>query len=296
MSVGLLFDATLCIGCGQCAEACKTQNKLPPKVEDRTTAYTWTTVETRGDTFMRRLCMHCLVPTCVSVCPVGAIERTAEGPVVYDAGKCIGCRYCIQACPFDVPKYQWDSPLPIMGKCIMCTDRVKAGKQTACAEICPTGATLFGEREELIREAKSRIEKNPSGYVNHLYGLDEAGGTSVLMLAGVPFAQLGMKTDVPLEALPMLTWQVLSKVPDFAVVAGAFLFGIHWITHRREEVEASAASPRPSAHSDARTLPKEGQARVETGGLPSGSGAPVRGMTRDHVSGDESGSSERSES
>ena len=233
MSMGLLYDGTQCINCGECSNACKKENKLPKEVEARPTAYTWTTVEDHNGAYMRRLCMHCLEPTCASVCPVGAIQKTKEGPVVYDSTKCFGCRYCIQACPFDVPKYQWDSPVPIMGKCRFCTDRLKAGKQTACAEACPTGATLFGEREDLLKEARARIAKNPrtkqnpGGYTDHIYGVEEAGGTSVLMLSSVPFADLGLKTDMPRQPLPLLTWQVLSKVPDFVLLAGAFLFGLH---------------------------------------------------------------------
>jgi formate dehydrogenase iron-sulfur subunit len=236
MSVGLLFDATRCVGCGACSAACKEQNDLPLPIEAQPTAYTWTTVQAIAGTHMRRLCMHCLEPTCVSVCPVGALRKTEEGPVTYDAERCIGCRYCIMACPFGVPKYQWDRAIPIVGKCIMCADRVRAGQETACASACPTGATLFGERDDLAREARVRIDRSPDCYVDHIYGLEEAGGTSVLMLAGVPFEALGMRTDLPRQSLPMLTWRVLSKIPDFVVLAGAFLFGIHWITQRRDEV------------------------------------------------------------
>jgi formate dehydrogenase iron-sulfur subunit len=242
MSAGLLFDSTLCIGCEACSAACKEQNDLPLPVEPRTSAYTWTTVEKRDGAFVRTLCMHCLEPTCVSVCPVGALSKTERGPVVYDASRCIGCRYCIMACPFGVPKYQWDRAIPVVGKCILCTDRVEAGGTTACAEVCPTGATLFGERDDLVREARSRIERTPGAYVDHVYGLEEAGGTSVLMLAGVPFERLGLSTDMPRQPLPLLTWQVLSKIPDFVLLAGAFLFGVHWITKRREEVAAHEAA------------------------------------------------------
>jgi formate dehydrogenase iron-sulfur subunit len=207
-------------------------------VEEQPTAYTWTTVEERDGVNIRHLCMHCLEPTCVSVCPVGALSKTEEGPVVYDGDRCIGCRYCIMACPFGVPKYQWDRALPVVGKCVLCFDRVSAGEATACAAVCPTGATLFGERDELLQEARARIADGGERYVDHIYGEEEAGGTSVLMLASVPFERLGLPTHLPRQSLPMLTWQVLSKVPSFVVLAGVFLFGIHWITQRRVEVQA----------------------------------------------------------
>jgi formate dehydrogenase iron-sulfur subunit len=244
MSVGLLFDSTRCIGCGACSAACKEANTLPLPIEAQTTAYTWTVVEQVGGVNVRRLCFHCAEPTCVSVCPVAALQKTADGPVVYDAGRCIGCRYCIMACPFGVPKYQWDRLVPIVGKCILCADRVAKGLPTACASVCPTGATVFGERAHLVREARARIAAKPDTYVDHIYGITEAGGTSVLMLSGVAFDKLGMKTDVPRQPLPLLTWQVLSKVPSFVGVCGVFLFGIHWITKRREEVQAYQAEHR----------------------------------------------------
>ena len=240
MSVGLLFDATRCIGCEACSAACKEQNELPLPIEPETTAYTFTTVSQRAGLYVRSLCMHCLEPTCVSVCPVGALSRTAQGPVVYDAGKCIGCRYCIMACPFGVPKYQWDRAVPVVGKCTLCADRVAQGLATACATVCPTGATMFGERDALVDEARARIRGNPGAYVDHVYGLEEAGGTSVLMLSSVPFEQLGLATNLPRQPLPPLTWQVLSKVPDFVALAGAFLYGVFWITRRREAVQAQA--------------------------------------------------------
>jgi formate dehydrogenase iron-sulfur subunit len=244
MSVGLLFDSTRCIGCGACSAACKEANGLPLPIESRTTAYTWTVVQQVGGANVRRLCFHCAEPTCVSVCPVAAMQKTAAGPVVYDATRCIGCRYCIMACPFGVPKYQWDQPVPIVGKCILCAARVGRGLPTACAAVCPTGATMFGERDELVREARRRIAASPGAYVDHVYGVSEAGGTSVLMLSKVPFEQLGMKTNMPRQPLPLLTWEILSKVPSFALVWGALLFGIHWITQRRDEVRAYEAEHR----------------------------------------------------
>jgi len=245
MSWGLLFDSTRCIGCGACSAGCKEQNALPDKIEAKTTAYTWTVVEQRGGANVRRLCMHCLTPTCVSVCPVGAMKKTKAGPVDYDPDLCIGCRYCIMACPFNVPKYQWDRLLPVVGKCVMCAPRVAAGKPTACATVCPTGATTFGDRDALIREARERIAREPGRYVDRVYGVEEAGGTSVLMLAGTSFAELGLPENLPREPLPMLTWQVLSHLPDVIAVAAVGLFGIHWITERRTEVRAAEGGDGP---------------------------------------------------
>ena len=250
MSHGLLLDTTLCTGCGACAAACKEQNSLPLAIEDRTTAYTWTTVQSRAGVNVRRMCMHCLTPTCVSVCPVGAMRKTEAGPVVYDAERCIGCRYCVQACPFDVPKYQWDRAIPVVGKCVMCAPRLAKGEPTACASVCPTGATLFGERDALVAEAKRRIATEPGRYVDHVYGLDEAGGTSVLMLSSVPFGALGLRENLPHEPLPGLTWNVLSKVPDIVLLGGTLLYGIYWITKRRELVQRiEGAGPEPESRS-----------------------------------------------
>lgn len=251
----LLFDATLCIGCGACSAGCKEQNGLPPEIEAKTTATTWTTVEKRGDTYVRRLCMHCLTPTCASVCPVAALSKDPAGPVVYDASKCMGCRYCIMACPFGVPKYQWDDPVPVVQKCILCASRVKEGGGTACAQVCPTGATKFGDRATLLREAHERIAASPGRYVDHVYGETEAGGTGVLMLSGVPFADLGLPTNLPNEPMPMLTWRVLSNIPDFVVVAAVFLYGVHWITKRREyvrQVEGPGGTVEPPSPAHAR--------------------------------------------
>jgi len=255
MTRGLLFDSTRCIGCGACSAACKEQNALPNVIETKTTAYTWTVVEKRGGAHVRRMCMHCLSPTCVSVCPVGAMQKTAAGPVNYDPELCIGCRYCIMACPFDVPKYQWDRLFPVVGKCVLCAPRVAAGKATACATVCPTGATQFGERDALIKEAKERIAREPTRYVDHVYGLEEAGGTSVLMLSGMSFGTLGLPENLPREPLPMLTWRVISHLPDVVSVAAVGLFGIHWITQRRERVRAAEGAPGTIPKRAGRTKP-----------------------------------------
>lgn len=251
MGKAILYDATQCIGCKLCEQACAERNGLlyddAIAAETRQSAHKLTVVLEHQGNYMRRLCMNCADPTCASVCPVGAFEKRAEGPVVYDESKCIGCRYCMLACPFGVPKYEWDKTLPRVRKCDMCADRVAAGNQPACAEICPTGATLFGERDELVSIAQQRLRENPEPYVPHVYGLSEVGGTSVLLLSGVPFEQFGYRTDLMHEPMPLLTWRVLSRVPDLVVLGSVLLGGIWWITHRREEVAAAEAAERASA-------------------------------------------------
>jgi formate dehydrogenase iron-sulfur subunit len=236
MTKSLLIDITKCIGCRSCESACKAQNKLPENNDTDLTALTYTKVMERGDRFVRKMCMHCQNPTCVSVCPVGALKKTDYGPVIYDEDICMGCRYCMAACPFQVPRYEWSSAFPRMRKCIMCKDRVSKGLETACAEACPVGATIFGERDDLIHEAQDRIRKEPNKYINHIYGFSEVGGTGMLFITDVPFEKLGFNTEVLQEPYPMLTWNVLSKIPSFVGVGSTLLFGIWWITSRRQEV------------------------------------------------------------
>ncbi len=243
MSKGLLYDATLCIGCKACEQACAEQNQL--RYDDRVAAepkpsdHKYTVVLSKGDKFMRRLCMNCNDPACASVCPVGALKKTAAGPVTYNASACMGCRYCMLACPFGVPKYEWSSINPKVQKCTMCATRIAAGRATACAEACPTGATKFGERDELIKEAQERLRANPGNYVSHIYGLEEVGGTSVLLLSSVPFEEFGYRKDLPHDALPQRTLAVQSKIPEFVPLWASVLGGIYWITKRREEVAAA---------------------------------------------------------
>jgi formate dehydrogenase iron-sulfur subunit len=253
----LLIDLTLCIGCNACQEACKKENHLPEGEEKKLSATAYTALEEHDGVFVRRLCQHCNEPTCASVCPVGAFTKTAEGPVLYDESKCIGCRYCIQACPFQVPRYEWSSTYPRVQKCRLCADRLKKGLPTACAEACPTGATMFGERDDLVREAYERIKANPGKYIERIYGLQEVGGTSVLYLTSVPFEQLGFNTKLENAALPLLTWNALSKIPSVVSIGGVFLFGIWWITNRRNEVQRERLSERiqQSQRKNNETLP-----------------------------------------
>jgi formate dehydrogenase iron-sulfur subunit len=234
---GLLIDTTRCLGCGACALACKQANQLPGEVEPQLSATTWTTLENHDGVHVRRMCMHCESPACASVCPVGALRKTEEGAVVYDETKCIGCRYCMVGCPFGVPKYEWSKNVPRVRKCILCHEQaVRQGKPTACASVCPTGATTFGERSTLIAEAQRRLREDPGRYVNHVYGQAEVGGTSVMFLSAVAFDKLGFKTTLRQDPYPQLTWNVLSRLPNVVSVAGVGLAGIFWLMHRREAV------------------------------------------------------------
>jgi formate dehydrogenase iron-sulfur subunit len=217
----------------------------------------------------------------VSACLVGALEKTRDGAVTWDNNKCIGCRYCMVACPFDIPKYEWNSNNPKVRKCTMCykerhvtaelkTDsagyilekngdrlnidgrEIKAeerdqmiemttnsdGKRaSACSVACPIGATVYGDRDELLAEAQRRLRENPDTYVQKIYGQKEVGGTSVFYLSSMPFEKLGFMTKLDTEALPLRTWRVLEKIPDIVMTAGVALGAVYWITNRREDVK-----------------------------------------------------------
>jgi formate dehydrogenase iron-sulfur subunit len=236
----MLYDATLCVGCRACEAACKEWNNLPPEPDpvSDTTAHTWTLIkqyqESSIESFLKYQCMHCLEPGCVSVCTVGALSKTAEGPVVYDASKCIGCRYCQYACPFGVPKFEWENPLGLVGKCNFCADRLADGLIPACAEACPVGALTFGTRKQILKEARERIEQHPDRYVTHIYGETEAGGTSVLFLSAVPFERLGFPT---LGSTPVshASAMLANATPVLFASATAVFSGVYWLTKRRNE-------------------------------------------------------------
>jgi len=239
MSMAILTDLTRCIGCEACVWACKEINELPKENDGgKLDSTTWTTLRRYQGIHIRQQCMHCLNPTCVSVCPVAALEKTKEGPVIYHENRCMGCRYCILACPFEIPKYEWDNNLPKVQKCIMCyIKRISRGQQPACTSVCPTGATQFGNRDELINVARRRIEKNKDRYVDHIYGVQEAGGTSVLYLSDIPFHKLGFKKALNDDTYPKLTWQVLSKIPNVVSVGSVLMLGIWWVIKRRMILE-----------------------------------------------------------
>ena len=212
----MLYDTTKCVGCNACSNACRQWNKTEAEVEpnglydapNELSGDTWTLIQLydgQGEqSFVKRQCMHCVDPGCVSGCPVSALQKTSAGPVIYDPDRCIGCRYCMYACPFHVPRFEWDETLPVITKCTMCYDRIRDGKDTACAEICPTGALVYGPRGSLLEEAEQRIADNPDRYVDKIYGKDVAGGTSVLYLSHVPFEKIGFE-DLGTESISKLS-------------------------------------------------------------------------------------------
>jgi len=236
MVLGILFDSTLCIGCFSCSVACKETHNLSGEANPADLdAETFTVVKEKDGVFCRNFCRHCLNPACVSACPVGALKKKPEGPVVYDGNKCIGCRYCILACPYSIPRYEWSKRSPRVRKCDFCYKRLGEGKEPACAEVCPTGATRFGNRAELLKEARVRINSS-SRYFRHIFGEFEVGGSSVLMIADRDISEFGLKIPRTNTALPELTRVVLNKVPAVAIGSGLILSGLWWLTWRKKQV------------------------------------------------------------
>jgi Fe-S-cluster-containing dehydrogenase component len=249
----MLIDTTLCEGCRSCEEACYEKNRLPkPDVpfdeesvfeEIRDTSPEAYTVLNRypnpkdpeNPIFVRRQCMHCNQPACASACLVRALEKKREGPVIYNKERCMGCRYCMISCPFDVPKFEYDSPLPYIKKCVFCYDRQIEGKVPACAYACPTEATLFGPRRKLLEIARERIYKNPDRYVHHIYGEHEVGGTSVMYLSAVPFEQIGFRTDLGTTPYPEHTSGFLYGVPLVFVLWPSFLLALNYFSKHNGE-------------------------------------------------------------
>jgi len=288
MSRAVLVDTTICTGCRGCQIACKEQNDLPaektrffaraggfqnpPALSPQTFSLV-TFWELEGERleptriFVRRQCMHCLDPACIAACPEGALSKEADGSVVHDSAKCIGCLTCQDACPFGVPTLEMVGDVAHIRKCEFCTDRVSdpavpdvlnqghatedvldepkrqrlvaARSKPACVAACPTGALRHGDRDELLAEAHRRIGRQPGRYQDHVYGETEAGGTSWLYLASVPFDQIGLPTDLPARPTeaPLDEVAGLLALPQLAGV-GAVLGGLGWLSQRREEAAA----------------------------------------------------------
>jgi formate dehydrogenase iron-sulfur subunit len=242
----MLNDTTRCIGCQACERACTEKNGFPSSdtepetsVQRRTDTDALTVVNAhdteKGIFLAKTQCMHCDQPACVSACLVNAMYKTAEGPVIWKEDKCMGCRYCMIACPYDVPKFEYGSLNPKIRKCVMCYDRIKEGKIPACAEACPQEAILFGRRGELLDIARKRIYDHPDKYVRHIYGEHEVGGTNMLYLAGVPFEQLGFRTDLGTTPYPEYTKTFLYSVPLALLLAPAFMLGLRQATKGKDD-------------------------------------------------------------
>jgi len=235
---GILFDSTLCVGCQSCEEACADHYGLPYPEDIPEPGVVRKTDETRrvvvngfntskGEQYMRKACNHCNNPACASACLTKAMVKTDEGPVIWREEKCMGCRSCMISCPFDMPKFEYNSPNPKIQKCRMCFELLKEGGKPACVENCPAEALLFGKRRDLIEIARTRIYAEPENYNHAIYGEHEVGGTGVLYLASVPFEELGLRKDLGTKAYPEFNKNFLYAVPAVLILWPAFLLGLN---------------------------------------------------------------------
>lgn len=245
----VLIDTTLCTGCERCVVACKEQNHLgkdEPWREQKSisdlSATRWSTIVPRPHRhYVRTQCHHCLEPACVSACIVGALTVAPTGAVVYDRDRCMGCRYCMLACPYGIPRYQWDRNTPRIQKCTLCEPRLEQGRPPACVEACPEKAMLFGTRDEMLAEGHRRIEATPGRYIPRVWGEKEFGGTSVMYVSDISLDFLKVKPGTQNDVFPQLTWAALKKVPGVIVGVGALMVGTYWVIGRRMHIAALAA-------------------------------------------------------
>jgi len=269
-SMGVLHDIARCVGCRSCEAACNTVNQLPPPEASfkdltvldrkrRTTPAEYTVVnrfeageESAKPVYLKNQCNHCLEPACASACFVKAFSKSKEGAVVYDESVCVGCRYCMVACPFEIPTYEYDKALtPRVMKCTMCHPRVQEGKLPGCVESCPTEALTFGKRDDLLKIARERMRKDPDKYIDHIYGEQEMGGTSWLYISNVPFRELGMREDLGVTPAPALTAGALGAVPIVVGLWPVLLTGIYAISQRKDKVAAEEQAVAVEAARDA---------------------------------------------
>jgi Fe-S-cluster-containing dehydrogenase component len=248
---GILYDSSRCTGCRGCEYDCSEANNLPEPIPSKEIKGPRKTDETRrtvvneyntskGKVYSKFQCMHCNQPACGSACLTQAMTKTEEGPVIWRADKCMGCRYCMVSCPFDIPKFEYHSANPKIEKCTMCFDtRVQKGELPACVENCPNEALTFGTRRELIHEARRRIYEKPDVYVDQIYGEHEAGGTCWLYISPVPFKEIGLNTSIQKASYPELTKGFLYSVPSVFVLVPALLLGIQQATSKDKPANTS---------------------------------------------------------
>jgi Fe-S-cluster-containing dehydrogenase component len=256
---GILFDSTKCIGCRTCEKACHLVNNLVEPGEAplgehefddldkafekrRRTGYSSHTVINRfypggstegGEkepTFVKYQCMHCNYPACVSACIVGALTKEPDGPVHYDQVDCIGCRYCVVACPFQVPVYEFhDAFSPAVLKCTLCQPRIEQGLLPGCVKACPMEAMTFGRREELIDLGHKLIEKYPDKYHPEIWGEHIVGGTGWMYLLPKEISnseEVGLPLfDGMTEPIPPVTEEIQHAIFKYFIPPIAF-YGI----------------------------------------------------------------------
>jgi formate dehydrogenase beta subunit len=249
-AVGMLYDATLCVGCQACMVACKEANDLSYDQPDGRwdapidlSANTKTVIKVYEEngvhSFMKAQCMHCIDPACVSACMLGAYQKREFGMVTWDGDKCVGCRYCQIACPYNVPRFEWDKAIPKMVKCEMCAHRVVEGLEPACVEVCPRDAIIFGSYTDILAEAKRRVAAQPDRYEQKVFGEKDGGGTQVLYLthAGVPFTALGLPDlgEVSVPHLPETVQHFIYKGFVAPVALYAALATVMWRNRRVDD-------------------------------------------------------------
>lgn len=252
---GFLIDASYCIDCRTCMVACSVENEVPmdsTRIWIKETGVTGTYPDLARFTVPYH-CMHCKDPSCVSACTVGALGRSEDGIVSYDKDICIGCRYCLYACPFQVPNYEWNERFPLVVKCDMCAARLEEGQQPACAQTCPTGAIKFGKYEDMLTEAHKRINEHPGKYVEHVYGETENGGTATLYISPVPFEELGF----PMPEGTSTAYSNRMVTEGTPMVAGAMLVGLSGAYLTIKHIKEEAAKERAEREQAAQTPEEE---------------------------------------
>jgi Fe-S-cluster-containing dehydrogenase component len=223
-ALGMLYDATKCIGCQSCVAACAEANQLEPDTRldpihqaPRDLNYTTKNIiklykpaDGKSYSYVKQQCVHCVDPACVAGCMFKGLKKDPKtGIVTWNSKLCVGCRYCEISCPYHIPKFQWEGFNPKIVKCELCKERLAVGQQPACTSVCPAKAVIFGFRSDLLAEAKNRIKQNPGKYYqDRVFGEREGGGTQVLYLSHVPFENLGLP-QLPDESVPSkyLKWQ-----------------------------------------------------------------------------------------